>query len=123
MKWLPAITMLLFCPAALAVTAPSLAPQAAKQPPAETQVIGGRKFFSLQNVRRYNGSSLGSPRALSVIHAPRQPIAPPVARGAYQPILPPTTAGGGAKMPQSSSDQVLSVFAPEDKRIAPVPGR
>jgi hypothetical protein len=119
MKWLIVAYAMLFSLPALAVNSPALAP-GTKQAPAETQIVNGKRFFSLQNVRRFNGSN-NSPKALSVTHAPRQKLAPTVQRGTGAPASAATAAG--AKMPPEASDQVLSVFAPDDKRIPAVPAR
>ncbi len=109
---------------------PALAAEEAKpiplhQTPSNVQIVNGKKFFSLSNARRFNGS-LNSPKALSVMHHPHTPgLGTATARGML-PIAPPGGhAAPAAQTPQNNSDKVLSIFAPDDKHtpVPPVPGR
>ncbi len=91
------------------------------QQPANVQIINGKKFFSLQNARRFTGST-NSPKALSVMsraHADisrtrrTAPLRAGAAPGAKAPV---NLDLSTSLLPRPASDQILSVFAPEDGR-------
>ena len=119
MKWMLVISCLVISGAAVAAgttTAPAVKPL---QPPSNVEVINGKRFFSLQNARRFNGPS-NSPKALSVIHAPRGGSFSGSPRTHSVPsALPLAPSGDAAAMPKTQSDSVLSIFAPEDKSLSP----
>lgn len=122
MKWLPAFCYLFFAVTALAEDAstPAVKPLRGATLP-NVQVIDGKRFFSLQNVHRYTGGP-NSPQALSVLHHPRQDK--PFARTISQPTASAPLAMGAhtpEALPKSTSDQLLSIFAPEDKGLATTP--
>jgi hypothetical protein len=123
MKWLLLMCCLLF---ALPTLAGDAKPIPLRQPPSNVQIINGKRFYSLTNVRRFTGS-LDSPKALSVMHHPRTPgvvtfrnHVPPSAAVAAAPA---GSSGTGTATPGNSSDQILSVFAPDDKHTPPSPTR
>jgi len=113
MKYLP-----LLCIALLPFAAFAADETAATTAPAKPGVVivNGKKFFPLQNARRFTGSS-NSPSALSVQHHPRtQPPAPTIRRAAA--LQPAPASGDTSKATTTSPSDVLSVFAPEDKTPA-----
>jgi hypothetical protein len=118
MKWLAATCLILFSCAALADDASKAAVKPLHQTPPNVEIINGKRFFSLQNVRRFNGDT-NNPKALSVLHHPRSEGALMARNGRrLPPPSPATPAAGAPGLNKPDSDKVLSIFAPEDKRLA-----
>ena len=120
MKKLVFLFCLLFTFSALAEDgASSLKPLRAEKP--GITVIDGKRFFSLQNARRQTGSGW-SPSALSVMHHPRDPRIFSMRRMATLPA--PADSAHNLPTPSNAksttaSEQLLSIFAPEDKASRP----
>lgn len=130
MRWLCVLCCVLFSFAAPAADGPKpVAVRPLLQSPPNVTVIDGKRFYSLQNVRRFTGG-LDSPRALSVMHHPR-PLGMTVGpRHAGLPLAQPSggaglsggaSAGSGTGAPMAASDKekVLSIFDPENKSLPP----
>lgn len=117
MKRLFYIALLLLPTAAFA----QLVPLQAK--PADTvQVIDGKKFFSLQNVRRLpssSGSTL-SPSAIAVMNHPRVDSRIPLPNRLAMTPVPAPSAAPPATKADNIKNELLSIFAPDD-RAARIP--
>ena len=87
------------------------------QNPPNVTIVNGKRFYSLQNVRRFTGS-LNSPRALSVLHHPR-PLGPwrrgHTARPCRLPGPPKEWGCPRSQTTPADKDKVLSIFAPDEK--------
>jgi hypothetical protein len=121
MKYLsPILSGLLLLAAANAANAqqqPAIKPL--NNAPSNVEVVDGKRFFSLQKVRRYNSGS-NTPRALSVMHHPHTESLvahhiTPLPNGTIKPTSDNNTPG-----PKAPPNQVLSIFAPEDKGTPPI---
>jgi len=115
MKWLPALLAAVSSFAALAAEDQSkttLKPLAATPKPGIV-IINGKKFFPLQNARRFTASG---PSAEMVMHHPRE-RGVIVTRGTRS--SPVAAADSAASAAKAEPGDVLSVFAPEDKTVSP----
>ena len=111
MKWLPLLCILFALPA----LADDAKPMPLRQQPSNVQIINGKRFYSLSNVRRFTGGT-NNPKALSVMHHPRT-----VSTMNTRSTIPftgapaPGSQPGQQPMPQTTSDKVLSIVAPDEK--------
>lgn len=81
------------------------------------QVIDGKKFFPLNGARR-QFSTTPTPSALAVINHPRvDPRISPANRARMTPVA----IGKNPTPPSSPDDDILSVFAPEDRGLKSLP--
>ncbi len=110
MKFVIALSVALFPFMACAQNATPLKPV----PPDTIQIIDGKKFFSLKNVRRHEGTGY-SPSALAVMNHPRMEtrIPPaPLPSNHRMAMTPPSS--NVAPTPPSIKNDLLSVFAPDE---------
>lgn len=117
MKWLPALFCILLSCVALADDGPKPVPVRQGLNPPNVTIVNGKRFYSLQNVRRFTGG-VDSPRALSVMHHPRPLGTVTGPRGASLPLTRPES-GTGMPLEPADKDKVLSIFAPDDKSAPP----
>ncbi len=100
---------------------------AAKTPDDKIVIIGGKKFFSLNNARHFNGKAkqpvvikpnktASKTTTTANKSTPQLPMTPPSAATASGVTkIPPVTPTSTTPGPDAHASDILSIFAPEDK--------